>query len=75
MRESLTEKGRQLFKRGARLTAGEKIAVGRELLAKKGELPWGHFGPWLRGESGLREQTAHRYMRAAREAADEAPSA
>ncbi|TIL94514.1 MAG: DUF3102 domain-containing protein [Mesorhizobium sp.] len=66
--ESEVEKGRPLFKHGARLSAAEKLALGRELLAKKGELPWGHFGPWLREQSGLSEQTAHRYMRAARAA-------
>lgn len=60
-------KGRAPFRRGAHRTREEKIEIGRMLIAKKAELPWGHFGPWLR-QSGFSESMARGCMRLAKSA-------
>lgn len=68
---SEAEKGRAPFRRGAHRTREEKVEIGRMLIAKKAELPHGHFGPWLK-QSGLSEGTARDCMALARRA-DSAP--
>jgi hypothetical protein len=62
------EKGRAAFRRGAHRTVKEKTEIGRQLIAKKAALPWGHFGPWLQ-QSGISPSTAHQCMRLAKWAA------
>lgn len=47
------------------------IDLGRKLIAIKAELPRGHFGPWVEEKSGITRGQAQRYMRLAREAAQE----
>ncbi|MBB3913882.1 DUF3102 domain-containing protein [Rhizobium fabae] len=47
------------------------IDLGRKLIAIKTELPHGHFGPWVEEKSGITRGQARRYMRLAREAAQE----
>jgi hypothetical protein len=61
------EKGRAAIRKGAHRTVKEKTEIGRQLLAKKAELPWGHFGPWLLEQSGLSQHMAHQCMRLARQ--------
>lgn len=39
----------------------DMIAIGRQLLDIKSRLPHGHFGPWLREQSGLNQQCAPVY--------------
>jgi hypothetical protein len=41
------------------------VAIGRELIAAKDELPHGEFGPWLLAEFGMSDRTARNYMRVA----------
>ncbi|WP_442583138.1 DUF3102 domain-containing protein [Mesorhizobium sp. ASY16-5R] len=61
------EKGRPPFSRCWR-TPQERIEVGRQLMAKKAELPRGEFARWLEGQEGIAAKTAHKYMKLAREA-------
>ncbi len=59
---------RRVFGR-VQLTDEQAIEAGRKLLEVKESLPWGHFGPWIKKESGVSPQTAQRYMRLAKQAA------
>lgn len=43
----------------------EKIALGRQLIEAKQQLPHGHFGPWL-ADQGITPDMAHRCMKLAR---------
>ncbi|MBB2821296.1 UNVERIFIED_ORG: hypothetical protein GGD59_004568 [Rhizobium esperanzae] len=51
-----------------RVSEEKMIQIGRELIRIKGQLPHGHFGPWVREQSGLSIGQARRFMRAATEA-------
>lgn len=59
-------RSKALPQRWERISDEEKRSIGRKLLAIKSELPRGHFGPWLRDESGLTFSQAQRYMRLAK---------
>ncbi|TPK42642.1 MULTISPECIES: hypothetical protein [unclassified Mesorhizobium] len=52
------------FRKGIHRSTGEKIAIGRRLIAVKTSLPRGHFGPWLE-EKGIPAQFAHMVMKMA----------
>jgi len=56
---------RSLIAEIAEATVPLQIRIGRELLAIKGRLGHGHFGPWLAAEFGWSDRQARRYMRAA----------
>lgn len=56
-------------RRHERLSEADKVSLGQMLLAKKQELPRGHFMPWLQKESGFSQQQAYACMQAAKAAA------
>jgi hypothetical protein len=56
--QTAAQRLRQLVER----TLQDLVVVGRELLAVKGVLPHGRFGPWLRAEFGWTERTARHFM-------------
>lgn len=64
------EKGRAAIRRYNR-TRDEKVALGRELLAKRGKVRQGEWGVYLR-EAGMNASTACNYMRMALEAEEAA---
>jgi hypothetical protein len=57
---------RSLMAEIAEATVPREIRIGRELLAIKGRLGHGHFGPWLAAEFGWSARQARRYMSSAR---------
>lgn len=75
--ESELDKGRNVFDPSVgsrRLTAAGRVALGRDLLAKKASLPFGEWGPWLL-EQPFSVPFALKCMRLAREEATEAKAA
>ncbi|WP_244597451.1 DUF3102 domain-containing protein [Rhizobium hidalgonense] len=65
----------RLPRRFERVSDDKMIQIGRELIRIKDQLPHGHFGPWLKENSGLSIGQAQRFMRAAKEAQQERSAA
>ncbi|WP_237357889.1 DUF3102 domain-containing protein [Rhizobium phaseoli] len=58
-----------------RVPEEKMIQIGRELIRIKDQLPHGHFGPWVREQSGLSYKQAQSFMRAATAAQQERSAA
>lgn len=55
-------------RRGEHVSIERQIAIGRDLIRVKGQLPHGHFRLWVEDKSGITYTQARRYMKAAKEA-------
>jgi hypothetical protein len=59
----------EIIRRQGKAQTEAVLAIGREFIAVKELLPSDEFGPWLRREFDLAEETAGAYMAAARKIA------